>query len=50
MVGRDHELGLVLEKLQQAKAGEGQMVLLGGEAGIGKSRITEALVQLAKSR
>ena len=45
IVGREQELALLRERWQQAKAGEGQMVLLGGEAGIGKSRITEALVQ-----
>jgi predicted ATPase/adenylylsulfate kinase-like enzyme len=45
IVGREQELALLRERWQQANAGEGQMVLLGGEAGIGKSRITEALVQ-----
>jgi class 3 adenylate cyclase len=33
MVGRDHELALMLERWKQAKAGEGQLVLLSGEAG-----------------
>jgi hypothetical protein len=37
MVGRDHELALMLERWKQAKAGEGQLVLLSGEAGIGCS-------------
>ena len=45
IVGRDQELALLLERWRQAKSGEGQMVLLTGEAGIGKSRITEALVE-----
>ena len=45
IVGRDHELALLIERWRQAKSGEGQMVLLTGEAGIGKSRITEALVE-----
>ena len=40
MVGRDQELALLLERWAQAKAGEGQGVLLVGEAGIGKSRIS----------
>jgi class 3 adenylate cyclase/predicted ATPase len=49
IVGREQELALLRERWQQAKVGEGQMVLLGGEAGIGKSRITEALVQEVRS-
>ncbi|MFO1069269.1 MAG: adenylate/guanylate cyclase domain-containing protein [Geminicoccaceae bacterium] len=44
MVGRDQELALLLERWTQAKAGEGQGVLLVAEAGIGKSRITRALL------
>ncbi len=43
MVGRDQELALLLERWAQAKVGEGQGVLLVGEAGIGKSRITLAV-------
>jgi class 3 adenylate cyclase/predicted ATPase len=42
MVGRDQELALVLERWRQAAAGEGQAVLLVGEAGIGKSRLVQA--------
>ena len=45
IVARDQELALLIERWRQAKSGEGQMVLLTGEAGIGKSRITEALVE-----
>ena len=44
MVGRDHELALMLERWKQAKAGEGQLVLLLGEAGIGKSRLTRGMI------
>jgi class 3 adenylate cyclase len=44
MVGRDQELALLLERWSQAKAGEGQGVMLVAEAGIGKSRITRALL------
>lgn len=44
IVGRDQELALLLERWGQACDREGQMVLLSGEAGIGKSRITEALI------
>ncbi|MFO1061942.1 MAG: adenylate/guanylate cyclase domain-containing protein [Dongiaceae bacterium] len=45
IVGRDQELALLLERWRQAGSGEGQVVLLTGEAGIGKSHITEALIQ-----
>ena len=44
MVGRNHELGLMLERWKQAAAGEGQLLLLTGDAGIGKSRITRAMI------
>jgi class 3 adenylate cyclase/predicted ATPase len=40
-VGRDEEVGLLCERWQQARQGEGQVVLLSGEPGIGKSRIVE---------
>jgi class 3 adenylate cyclase/predicted ATPase len=45
IVGRDQELALLIERWKQARAGEGQLVLLSGEAGIGKSRITAALLE-----
>ena len=44
IVGRDQELALLVERWRQAEAGEGQGILLTGEAGIGKSRMAEALV------
>jgi class 3 adenylate cyclase/predicted ATPase len=44
IVGRDQELALVLERWRQAVAGEGQAVLLVGEAGIGKSRLVQAML------
>ena len=44
MVGRDQELALLLDRWALAKEGEGQGVLLVGEAGIGKSRITRAFL------
>jgi predicted ATPase/class 3 adenylate cyclase len=43
MVGRDGELDLLLRRWSQAKDGEGQVVVLSGEPGIGKSRILGAL-------
>ena len=43
LVGREEELEILLRRWSKAKAGEGQVVLLSGEAGIGKSRLTEAL-------
>jgi len=41
-IGREHELGLLIDRWEQAKDGEGQVVLLSGEAGIGKSRLLTA--------
>jgi len=49
MVGRDQELALLLERWSHAEAGEGQAVLLLGEAGIGKSRLTRALLDALRS-
>ena len=43
MVGRDQEVGLLLERWAQVKDGAGQVVLLSGEAGIGKSRLVQVL-------
>jgi len=42
-VGREHEVALLLERWRDASNCEGQVVLLSGEAGIGKSRILAAL-------
>ena len=47
MVGRDHELASMLKRWEQAKAGKGQLVLLSGEAGIGKSRFMRAMIDAA---
>ena len=41
MVGREHELGLLRERWDLAREGEGQVILLSGEAGIGKSRMVQ---------
>ena len=43
LVGRDEEVQLLLRRWARAKDGEGQIVLISGEAGIGKSRIVAAL-------
>jgi AAA ATPase domain len=43
LVGREEELEILLRRWSKAKSGEGQAVLLSGEAGIGKSRLTAAL-------
>ena len=45
LVGREEELDLLLRRWSRAKSGEGQVVLLSGEAGIGKSRLTAALLE-----
>jgi DNA-binding winged helix-turn-helix (wHTH) protein/tetratricopeptide (TPR) repeat protein len=44
LVGRDEELDLLLRRWEQAKSGGGRVVLLTGEAGIGKSRMARALL------
>jgi AAA ATPase domain/Adenylate and Guanylate cyclase catalytic domain len=43
LVGRDEEIELLRRRWEQAKSGEGRVVLISGEPGIGKSRLTEAL-------
>ena len=43
LVGRDEEIDLLLRRWARAKAGDGQVVLISGEAGIGKSRLTAEL-------
>jgi predicted ATPase/class 3 adenylate cyclase len=45
LVGREEEIGLLLRRWARAKSGEGQVVLLSGEPGIGKSRLTAALLE-----
>jgi class 3 adenylate cyclase/predicted ATPase len=45
LVGREEELDTLLRRWSKAKSGEGQVVLLSGEAGIGKSRLTVALLE-----
>src|SRR5262249_45292386 len=43
LVGREQEVGLLLERWAQVKDGHGQVVLLTGEGGIGKSRLVQTL-------
>ena len=45
LVGREEELDLLLRRWSRAKNGEGQLMLFSGEAGIGKSRLTAALLE-----
>jgi class 3 adenylate cyclase/predicted ATPase len=45
LVGRETEVALLLERWAQSQAGLGQVVLLSGEGGIGKSRLVEVLCQ-----
>src|SRR5207245_5438049 len=45
LVGREQEIGLLLERWAQVKDGLGQVVLLSGEAGIGKSRLVQVLTE-----
>ena len=45
LVGREEELEILLRRWSRAKSGQGQVVLLSGEPGIGKSRLTAALLE-----
>ena len=45
LVGREEELELLEKRWQQARSGEGRVILLSGEPGIGKSRLTAALTE-----
>ena len=45
LVGRDEELALLQRRWQQAKTGEGCVVLVSGEPGIGKSRLAQTLAE-----
>jgi len=45
LVGRDEEIELLMRRWQQAKDGDGSVVLISGEPGIGKSRIAATLVE-----
>ena len=43
LIGRDEELQTLLRSWKSASAGDGQVVLIGGDAGIGKSRLVQEL-------
>lgn len=45
LIGRAHEMGLIRERWHLARQGDGQILTVAGEAGIGKSRVIEALQQ-----
>ena len=45
LLGREEDLDLLVRRWQQAKTGEGRVVLITGEPGIGKSRLTRALLE-----
>jgi class 3 adenylate cyclase len=45
LVGRDEDIDLVMHRWDQVKRGEGCVVLISGEAGIGKSRIAETILE-----
>jgi DNA-binding CsgD family transcriptional regulator len=47
LVGRDRELGILREHLAAALAGQGSLALIGGEAGIGKTALAEAICREA---
>jgi len=49
LVGRDSEVALLLERWAHSQDGAGQVVLLRGEAGIGKSRLVEVLRERVRS-
>jgi tetratricopeptide (TPR) repeat protein len=50
MVGRDAERGELMHRLDEALAGRGSLSMIGGEPGIGKTRLTEAVQDEARRR
>lgn len=50
LLGREDEFDLLLHRWEQAERGEGRVVLVTGEAGIGKSRLTRALQEHVRTK
>jgi class 3 adenylate cyclase/predicted ATPase len=50
LVGRDEEMALLLDRWASAKAGNGRVVLISSEPGVGKSRLAEALAERLASQ
>jgi serine/threonine protein kinase/predicted ATPase/energy-coupling factor transporter ATP-binding protein EcfA2 len=50
LIGRDHEISLLKDRWEQAQEGMGQVVLVIGEAGLGKSRLVHTLKQYVKEQ
>jgi DNA-binding SARP family transcriptional activator len=50
LLGRDSELALLERRLNEALSGQGRLVLVAGEAGIGKTRLAQALAEMASAR
>ena len=50
LVGRDEKLELLMRRWSKAKIGEGQVALLSGEPGSGRSRLTAALLERLAER
>ena len=50
LVGREHELSLLLRGLEDARRGHGTLVWISGEAGVGKTRLAQEIGALAAAR
>jgi len=48
LIGRDHEIGCLADQLQQLQAGYSSIIIIEGEAGIGKSRLVANLLNQAQ--